>query len=232
MRSVRIIRRPDPAQAKTRPAARIAMRHPAPTPAGTSLPLPRARSTRPDGDAPVKPDAQAVAAFNALVHELYRDAPQVDAGAIASVARWLEAQPPEQREQLLTARLVRIAELETMRLDPNWPLDPAQERRIDLVLRYLEAEDDLIPDSTPTFGYLDDALLLELAWPVFAEDVDDYRDFRAFRDEMGESLGRAPHQLDWLRARAEEGALWEHMHRVHEQPYAEHRQWSRVFRVA
>ena len=41
-------------------------------------------------------------------------------------------------------------------------------RRIDLVLQYLEAEDDLIPDSTPTFGYLDDALLLELAWPVFA----------------------------------------------------------------
>jgi uncharacterized membrane protein YkvA (DUF1232 family) len=135
------------------------------------------------------------------------------------------------RRRLLTARLQRIEELEAMRRDVDWPIDPAQERRIDLVLQYLESEDDLIPDSTPTFGYLDDALLLELAWPVFAEDVDDYRDFRQFREECGDSLGRAPHQLDWLRARAEEGALWEHMHRVHDQQYAEHRQWSRIFRV-
>ena len=195
------------------------------------MPLSRVRGARNDGDSPVHADAEAVARFNALVHELYRDAPQVDAGAIASVARWLDAQPPEQREALLTARLVRIAELEAMRRDADWPLDPAQEHRIDLVLQYLEAEDDLIPDSTPTFGYLDDALLLELAWPVFAEDVDDYRDFRQFRDEAGDSLGRAPHQLDWLRARAEEGALWEHMHRVHDQQYVEQRQWSRIFRV-
>jgi len=32
---------------------------------------------------------------------LYRDAPQIDASAIASVATWLESQPPDQREQLL-----------------------------------------------------------------------------------------------------------------------------------
>ena len=31
----------------------------------------------------------------------------------------------------------------------------------------------------------DDALLLELAWPMLAEDVDDYRDFCHFRDEAG-----------------------------------------------
>jgi uncharacterized membrane protein YkvA (DUF1232 family) len=207
------------------------MRHPAPTPSNTSIPLPRARTATSNESSPVHPDAESVARFNDLVHELYRDAPQIDAGAIASVAAWLESQPPEQREQLLRARLDRIAELEAMRRDLDWPLDPAQDHRIDLVLQYLEAEDDLIPDSMPTFGYLDDALLLELAWPVFAEDVDDYRDFCQFREECREGLGRSPHQLDWLRARAEEGALWEHMHRVHDQAYVEHRAWSRIFRV-
>ena len=54
---------------------------------------------------------------------------------------------------------------------------------------------------------------------------------RQFREEIGNTLGRSVHQLDWLRARAEEGALWEHMHRVHDHQYAEHRQWSRIFRV-
>jgi hypothetical protein len=177
------------------------MRHPVPAPANTL-------------DAPLHPDADAVARFNALVHELYRDAPRVDANAIASAARWLDSQAPDAREQLLAARRLRIAELEAMRRDAEWPLDSVQERRIDLVLHYLE----------------DDALLLELAWPVFAEDVEDYRDFRQFREECGESLGRAPHQLDWLRARAEQGALWEQMHRAHDQQHAEHRQ-SRIFRA-
>ena len=208
------------------------MRHPAPTPSGSPLPLPRDRRPRArDAHAPVHPDPAAVERFNALVHELYRDAPQVDADAIASVSCWLEAQAPEQREALLRARLDRLAEIEAMRRDADWPLDPAQSRRIDLILEYVAAEDDLIPDSVPTYGYLDDALLLELAWPVLAEDIDDYRDFCRFREEAGATLGRAAHQLDWLRARAEEGALWEHMHRVHDQHYVEHDNRERELRV-
>jgi hypothetical protein len=207
------------------------MRHPAPTPTDSSLPLPRARLSVRVESAPVHPDPAAVERFNALVHELYRDAPQVDAGAIASVAAWLEAQPPEQRELQLRARLDRLGELEAMRRDADWPLDPAQEHRIDLILEYVAAEDDLIPDSVPTYGYLDDALLLELAWPVLAEDVDDYRDFCAFREENAANIPRPVHQLDWMRARAEEGAMWEHMHRVHDQAYVEHRAWSKIFSV-
>jgi hypothetical protein len=209
------------------------MRHPAPTPSNPSIPISRERSARARlQSAPVQTDPEAVERFNALVHELYRDAPQVDADAIASVSLWLESQPPDQREQLLRARLDRLAEIEAMRRDVDWPLDPAQERRIDLILQYVANEDDLIPDSVPTYGYLDDALLLELAWPVLAEDIDDYRDFCQFREENAGSLGRAPHQLDWLRSRAEEGALWEHMHRVHDQAYVEHRAWSKIFSVS
>jgi uncharacterized membrane protein YkvA (DUF1232 family) len=208
------------------------MRHPAPTPTESSLPLPRARVSRQTATSPVQLDPVAVERYNALVHELYCDAPQIDAGAIASVSSWLEAQPPEQREVLVRARLDRLGELEAMRRDPNWPLDPAQEHRIDLILQYVNAEDDLIPDSVPTYGYLDDALLLELAWPVLAEDIDDYRDFCDFREENADAFDRPVHQLDWLRARAEEGALWEHMHRVHDHAYVEHRAWSRIFSVS
>jgi uncharacterized membrane protein YkvA (DUF1232 family) len=137
----------------------------------------------------------------------------------------------DQRELLLRARLDRLAEIEAMRRDADWPLEAAQQHRIDLILQYVAAEDDLIPDSVPTYGYLDDALLLELAWPVLAEYVDDYRDFCRFREEAAQSLGRAPHQLDWLRARAEDGALWEQMRRVHDQHYVEHDNRERELRV-
>jgi hypothetical protein len=196
------------------------------------MPMPRTRAERfSPMAAPIELAREAIEKFNALVHDLYQDAPQVDAGAIASVASWLEAQPVAQRELLLQARLGRLAELDTMRRDPDWPLDPAQLHRIDLILDYVASEDDLIPDSMPTYGYLDDALLLELAWPMLAEDVDDYRDFCHFRDEMGERYGRPVHQLDWLHSRAEEGALWEHMHRMHEQNYVEHGAPASIFRV-
>jgi hypothetical protein len=208
------------------------MRHPAPTPTESALPLPRDRLAARASTAPVHPDPLAIERYNALVHELYRDAPQIDASAIAAVSTWLQSQPPEQRESLLRARLDHLGELEAMRLDADWPLDPAQAHRIDLILEYVAAEDDLIPDSTPTYGFLDDALLLELAWPVLADDVDDYRDFCEFRAEHAHGSDRPLHQLDWMRARAEEGALWEHMHRVHDLPYLEHRPWSRIFSVS
>lgn len=208
------------------------MRHPAPTPADSPLPLPRARGARlPHPPAPIELARGAVEKFNALVHELYIDAPHIDADAIASVASWLESQPEAQRELLLQARLGRLAELDAMRRDPDWPLDPAQDHRIEMIMAYVDSENDLIPDSVPTYGYLDDALLLELAWPMFAEDVDDYRDFCHYRDEVRERFGRPVHQLDWLHARADEGALWEHLHRVHQQNYIDHGAPAAFFRV-
>lgn len=208
------------------------MRHPAPTPDKTPIPITRDRAQRRvHSAAPIELARDAVEKFNALVHDLYIDAPQIDADAIASVADWLEAQPVEQRELLLQARLGRLAELDAMRLDPDWPLDPAQLHRIELILAYVASENELIPDTVPTYGHLDDALLLELAWPMLAEDVDDYRDFCHFRDEVRDRFTRPVHQLDWLHARAEEGALWEHLHRVHEQNYVDYGAPAEFFRV-
>lgn len=209
------------------------MRHPAPTPTDSRLPLQAARNQHRRRNAgPVHLDAEGIDAFNRLVHSLYPDAPHIDADAIASMARWLEAQAPSQRDFLLRSRLGRLSELESMRSDSAWPLDPAQVRRIDAILAYVDREDDLIPDNVPVLGNLDDALLLELAWPMLAEDVDDYRDFCRFRSDIGASLGRPVNQVDWMRTRTEEGALWEQLHRVHGQAYANHRPPSAGFHVS
>ena len=209
------------------------MRHPAPTPSGSALPMPRARVAyrrHTAGTVPIS--SAAIEKFNALVHRLCLDAPQIDADAIASMARWLDSQPIEQRELLLQSRLDRLSELEAMRNDADWPMELAQAHRIESILDYVASEDDLIADAVPVHGHLDDALLLELAWPMLAEDVDDYRDFCCYRDEMAGNFKQSVHQLDWLRTRAEEGALWEHMHRVHEQDYVAHGAPATYFRVS
>lgn len=165
------------------------------------------------------------------MHELHIDAPEIDADAIASVSRWLESRPADQREGLLQSRLDRLADLEIMSADPAWPLEPAQYRRIQLILGYVASDNDLIADSVPVHGHLDDALLLELAWPVLAEDVDDYRDFCGYRDDVAARSGQAVSQPDWLRVRDEEDALWEQIQRVHGQEYVERGAPFGLFRV-
>ncbi len=199
------------------------MRHPAPTPTNSPLPLQGARALqRRHSAGPVQLDIPGIEAFNLLVHSLYPEAPRIDADAIASMARWLQAQPPSQRDFLLRSRLGRLSELEQMRRDTAWPLDPAQIRRIDAILDYVDRHDDPVPDRVLALGHLDDTLLLELAWPMLADDVDDYRDFCRFRDDVGDAMGRAVNQSDWLRIRGEEGALWEQLHRVHDQAHVLH----------
>lgn len=209
------------------------MRHPAPTPTGSALPLPRARSGRSSAlVGSVELARDSVERFNALVHELCLDAPQVDADAIASVAAWLDAQPAEQGESLLQSRLDRLADLEAMLADADWTMEAAQSHRIARILAYVAEDNDLIPNTIPIYGHLDDALLLELAWPMLAEDVDDYHDFCHFRDEAAGHTHRRVQQIDWLNARAEEGALWEHQHRVHGQAYVEYGAPAAFFRVS
>ena len=192
------------------------MRPNVPTPAGHALPLRRANAAR--GPDPVPLPAVAIAEFNDLLHDLHPDAPHVDADALAGMSRWLLSLPAEEGEALLQARLGRVAELRAFAADPDWPLEPALARRLHRLLDYVALDRDLIPDDTPRLGRLDDALLVELAWPMLADELEDWRDYCRFREENG---GHPGHE-QWLRARLEEGALWEQLHRVRHQPYVDY----------
>ncbi len=191
-------------------------------PADTALPLPHARPQhRRHQVAGVDLRGLDVTHFNNVLHELNPDAPHLDSDAVASVARWLAALPEPQAEAMLQARLGRRAELRELSNDGDWQVDPATRQRIDKLLDYVATSADLIPDELPFIGYLDDALLVELAWPAVADELDDFRDFCRFRDESGHLYRGHPDRDDWLRTRLEEGALWEQLHRVRERRYAE-----------
>lgn len=207
------------------------MRHEPPLPAGTPLPLPRAPAPDPV-DPPVPLPPTAIAEFNQLLHELHPDAPFVDRDAVASVARWLQSLPGPQAEALLQARLGRLAELQAMVADTDWAIEPALARRVGRLVEYVERERDLIPDDVPRIGRLDDALLVELAWPMVAEELEDYRDFQRFREESGDAFDGHPRRDDWLRVRLEEGALWEQLHRVRHQHYIDYGPLEGGLRVA
>lgn len=198
------------------------MRLPTPTP--TERPMPIDRYPDVHASAHLPPDLNvtpaAIAAFDALVHELHPDAVRVDITRLRRIAGWLADMPREQAHQEIDARLLRLHELCSMATDPDWECDPAVRKRLELLCAYVDRDDDMIPDRIPLLGHLDDVLLIELAWPAFVEEVEDYRDFCAYRSHEHPNGDAAGKRAAWIRDRLDELALIERRLRVHEYHYA------------
>jgi uncharacterized membrane protein YkvA (DUF1232 family) len=97
--------------------------------------------------------------------------------------------------------------LRRMLRDTDWTPAPDLRVRARLLLGYIDKHDDLIPDGTDLYGYLDDALMVELSWPRFQAEVDAYLDFCAWRnDHAGDDA-----YASW-RDQRDEQLLW-HQHR-------------------
>ena len=162
--------------------------------------------------------------FNLLLLRLGRDAP-LDRDQVATAARELcdsnslAVEPPS-----IWQRMRRVETASMMIDDPDWDgtddaIDTAR-----LVIDYVHGSDDLIPDWVPAVGRLDDAIVVETAWPRLALEMDRYLDFRQLRDladGVRGSSASAGHfvRADWEQARREEAALIAHQRQVRERSY-------------
>lgn len=189
------------------------------TPTLTDEPLPMSVGTDPSAPGPVL-RGEAVAQFDALLHELYPDAVRVDADRVRNLCVWLASMPPQAAQDVLDRRLRRIEELRHMLDDDCWDPPDAVRARLAKLMAYLDQDEDLIPDHEPLLGKLDDVLLLELAWPAFASEVEDYRDFCAYRTEHQPTGEGAEQRAAWIRDRLAEIALWQHNMRVNASHYS------------
>lgn len=165
----------------------------------------------------------AVARFDALLHEIHPDAPRVDIPRLQAVAEWLAALPEEHARSLLTDRLDRIELIRTMLTDPAWDTDAGTRARVTRLIAYLDRDDDLIPDGTPSLGMLDDALMLELAWPSLETEVEQYRDFCDYRANEHPRGDAAAQREAWFRDRLAEIGQLRHNARVRDGHYVETR---------
>jgi uncharacterized membrane protein YkvA (DUF1232 family) len=100
-------------------------------------------------------------------------------------------------------RLDDLGALIAMLEDREWALEGEHRDRILSVMSYFADPLDLIPDSIPGLGYLDDALMVELILRELRHELEAYQDFCRYREEQEQRRGEDAHigREQWLAAK-------------------------------
>jgi len=186
-----------------------------------ALPLPpRSPAPRRRQVAGTMIEERQVDRFNAVLAQLEPNAPRICADQVVTLARWLQQQPRERATAILSERLARVEQLRRMLNDADWEVDAELRERSRLLISYLQQVDDLIPDDQPLVGHLDDALLVELAWPAFRDEALDYGDYCRFLGEQRPRGSAYERRLAWENACLAEAALLQQRREVRARSYA------------
>ena len=164
--------------------------------------------------------------FNSLLARLGRTQPPLQTDQLATAARNLNnAAGDESASPCITQRMRHAHLLEQLLQETDW--EPAAEVSCELhmVIAYLHASHQLIPDTVPGVGQLDQAIVIDTAWPKLAGEVANFLDYQRLRQLEAERQGRGYHDIafnrrSWLDLREIEARLHEHQRRVRESSYA------------
>lgn len=104
-------------------------------------------------------------------------------------------------------RIEKLSTLIAMLEDEGWGLEQPERGRVLSALAYFADPEDLIPDSIPGLGYLDDAIMIELICRELKPEIEAYDDFCVYRKaeaaRRGEKIG-AMGKAEWLNTRRKE----------------------------
>ena len=108
--------------------------------------------------------------------------------------------------QFVHKRLDQLKVMIRMLADHEWRLPQRESNRVLNALAYFCDPEDLIPDSIPGLGFLDDAIMIELVLRELKHEVDAYRDFCGYRERLQQEHGEATRisREGWLDERRKE----------------------------
>lgn len=86
-------------------------------------------------------------------------------------------------------RLQSLRHMIDMLRDHEWRLPEDDAKRVLNALAYFCEPEDLIPDHIPGLGFLDDAIMIELAVREMRHEIDAYRDFCEYREKTASRGG-------------------------------------------
>jgi len=115
--------------------------------------------------------------------------------ARAAAAKLSEADVIETAEKLVseirkvrvpmfvTVRVAKLNALIDMVKDEDWALTGKERQNVITALAYFADPEDMIADSIPVLGFIDDAIMIELLTRELRPEIDAYNDFCRYRQE-------------------------------------------------
>jgi len=101
-------------------------------------------------------------------------------------------------------RVEKLDLLARMLEDREWALRGDDQTRVRNAMAYVVDPHDLIPDTIPGLGFLDDAIMVELVCRDLRHEIDAYHDFCKYREDEEDRRGTGGDPLtreQWLSAR-------------------------------
>ena len=80
-------------------------------------------------------------------------------------------------------RIEKLESLIGMVEDQEWALASPERKNVLSALSYFAEPQDIIPDSVPVVGYLDDAIMIELVVRELQHEIEAFSDFCRYREE-------------------------------------------------
>ena len=108
---------------------------------------------------------------------------------VASAKDLLDSIGSEGAPAFVTERLQKLRLLIDMLSDIEWRLPQAEANRVLNALAYFAEPEDLIPDSIPGLGFLDDAIMIELICRELKHEIEAYQDFCDYRARIRRDAG-------------------------------------------
>jgi len=137
--------------------------------------------------------ASDLAHFRDLLRDTKGVAKGLSEGQILTAAAALlddvqRAHPPE----FIADRMQALRGLIELMRDEEFALAKEFRGRVATALAYFADPDDLIPDSVPGLGFLDDAIMVEIVLRELKHEVEAYADFRKARDARRKRKAKDP----------------------------------------
>lgn len=144
-------------------------------------------------------------------------AKQSEAEVIAAACKLLETAIKTEVPDFISKRLGQLDDLIAMMRDEGWAMQGEDRSRVLSALVYFADPKDIIPDTVPVLGFLDDAIMIEICVRELRHEIDAYDDFCDYREREAKSRGLDPATIgraDFLSGRRDE--LVDRMHRRRE----------------